>query len=124
MSEFSKLLAAGGEERATAIRALTALKTSDAYELLAKELGKPDVHPSMFEIAMPRRSPVPRILSEAIDSKDPAVRAGALDAFAFAGIQAKQMPAVQTKLKDPDGGVRGAEGSLLHRCSCSQDRIR
>ena len=125
VDELKKMLAAGGDERATAIAALVALKTGDAYELLINEIAKPDVLPSFFEVAMPRRSPVPRILNGAIDSKDPGVRAGALMALVHAGIQGKHVVGVRTKLRDPDGAVRGAAARALgsHRDTESKAAI-
>ncbi len=124
-AELKKMLAAGGDERATAINALVALKSGDAYQLLINEIASPDVEPSMFEVAIPRRSPVPRILNAAIDSKDPGVRAGALLALPHAGIQGKYVVSVRTKLKDPDGAVRGAAARALgaHRDTESKAAI-
>ncbi len=111
--QLKKMLAAGGDERATAIEALVALKSGDAYQLLIHEIGQPDVHPHMFEVSNPMRSPVPRILSAAIDNKSPAIRAGALLAYAHAGIKNKHVASVRQKLVDPEGVVRGAAARAL-----------
>jgi len=121
---LAEMLEAGGDKREQALVALSRIYTQGAYEALAKELGKPDVTPDLFEHPVPIRSPAPGVLLDLLDSKDAAQRAGALSVIYHIGARDRQLGAIRKHLDDPAGQARGAAARALGAVRDGESRLR
>lgn len=118
------MLAVGGEPRARALSDLSQIRTQDAYQALASELGRPDVTADLFQHPVPMRSSAPGVLLGLLKAKEARLRAGALTVLTEIGAREQHLPSIRKLLDDPDGQVRGAAAQALGGVRDSDSRVK